>query len=629
MSDFMLTPEELRLKRRKRQRLILVLLFLAGMLALGFFGARPGMNAIKAWQARRHAEKAFAYIDTEKWAEARNEAVAAYQLRPTEPQALRAIARFLSRTRQADALDYWKQLAQKTPLTREDLRDEAAIALAAGDDPRAEAAVHELTSSKPEAADWLLAAQLSIQKGAPENARSLLENVFNDARATEREQLQAALFSLASSQNQAETNDAWSRVEKLSHGQSATALDALVMLARRALSDKTRSYPLSDKSSQARDDKTNNPPSPGYGVASQQPITDNQEPITSELAQRLASHPLAKAPQKLLALDLLEHADPSRRADLITRGIAEWKDADADSLAVLAEWLNGKGEYQRELDTIPLEKALQAHDLFLQHVDALGALGRWIDIKELLDNERYPLEPVVQRMYLARCNAQLGEKTAAENNWKRALEAAGGDPGKLMTLAEYAEKNGIRDVADSAYEAAVAASPKLRAAQQGRLRIAQASGDTQKIHGVLADMLAIWPNDPAIQNDEAYTRLLILVGSQQSEVRGRTADKEPITGNPELITISALAENLLQREPASLPHRTLLALARLRQNRAADALDVYANIQVSPRALTSSALAVHAAVLAANGKMDDAITEVKQIKREQLLPEEQALLPRN
>jgi len=34
-----------------------------------------------------------------------------------------------------------------------------------------------------------------------------------------------------------------------------------------------------------------------------------------------------------------------------------------------------------------------------------------------------PLDPVVQLMYLARCNAQLGEKTAAENNcsarWNR------------------------------------------------------------------------------------------------------------------------------------------------------------------------------------------------------------------
>ena len=146
----------------------------------------------------------------------------------------------------------------------------------------------------------------------------------------------------------------------------------------------------------------------------------------------------------------------------------------------------GKANILSSSTIIPLAKALQARDLFLQHLDALGALGRWIDIKNLLADERFPLDAVVQRMYLARCNAQLGEKTAAENNWKRALEAAGGDPGKLMTLAEYAEKNGILDVADSAYNAAVSEAPKLRAAHQGRLRLAQASGDKQKF-------MASWP----------------------------------------------------------------------------------------------------------------------------------------
>jgi len=57
---------------------------------------------------------------------------------------------------------------------------------------------------------------------------------------------------------------------------------------------------------------------------------------------------------------------------------------------------------------------LQARDLLMQHLDALGALGRWSEIKELLESDRYPLERVVQYMYLARCNAQLGEKTSAE-----------------------------------------------------------------------------------------------------------------------------------------------------------------------------------------------------------------------
>ena len=94
----MLTAEELRLRKQKQRRLVLVL----GL--VGFFAARPTRSAIKGWQARRHAVKAFAFMAEEKWQDARNEAVAAYQLRPTEPQALRAVARFLSRTRQALSL---------------------------------------------------------------------------------------------------------------------------------------------------------------------------------------------------------------------------------------------------------------------------------------------------------------------------------------------------------------------------------------------------------------------------------------------------------------------------------------------------------------------------------------------
>jgi hypothetical protein len=94
----------------------------------------------------------------------------------------------------------------------------------------------------------------------------------------------------------------------------------------------------------------------------------------------------------------------------------------------------------------------------------------------------------------------------------------------------------------------------------------------------------------------------------------------------ELIAIEKLAEQLVQREPASLPHRTLLALARLKQHRPIAALEVYSNIQVTPNALSPSALAVHAAVLNSNGKTEDAHTEAKQIKVENLLPEERMLI---
>src|SRR5437764_14081517 len=248
-------------------------------------------------------------------------------------------------------------------------------------------------------------------------------------------------------------------------------------------------------------------------------------------------------------------------------------------------------------------------------------------------------------MYLARCSAQLGEKAAAENNWQRALEAAAGDPGKLITLGDYAEKNGIADVAQSAFDNAVIQSPKLRLAQQGRLRLAQRSGEAKKIHVVLADMLKIWPNDDAVQNDEGYTRLLLLGSSNErgarSDQQGESSEllapssdlqtpsselRAPNSDLQALNELEQLAAKLVQKNPRSLPHRTFLALVRLKQNRAADALAVYENVSVARGALTPSALAVHAAVLAANGRAEEAKSEISQIRPDQLLQEEKSLI---
>src|SRR5205807_4034628 len=520
--EFMMTAEEIRLKRSKRRRVIIVAIAIVVVLMTGFFTTRPALNALKAWQARRHAAKAFAYIDNANWLEARKEASAAYQLRPTEPQSVRAIARFLSRTRQPDALEFWQQLEKLTPLTREDRQDEAAIAIVSGETSRAEIAVQALLESKgADPAGWLLAAQLAIQKGAADDAMSALGKVFNDTNATEQQQLQAALLELAlasgSEAIDARATDAWSRIEKISRGKSAAALDALVLLARRALSGQKSA---SDSASSSEE------PTARREGSGQPPARRGLHPggmSVVDLQHALEAHPLAKALQKLIALDLVEHVDTSRRDELIAQGIAQLKNGDANDLFALATWLNSKKEFEKTVEAIPLEKALLGGELFLQYLDALGGLERWGEIKQLLQGDRYPLDPVVQGMYLARCSAQLGEKAAAENNWQRALEAAAGDPGKLITLGDYAEKNGIVDVAQSAFDNAAIQSPKLRLAQQGRLRLAQHSGDAKKIHVVLADMLKIWPNDDAVQNDEGYTRLLLLGSSSE---RGARSDQQ-------------------------------------------------------------------------------------------------------
>src|SRR5436853_3344837 len=80
--DYMMTAEEIRLRTRKRRKILLLLLLVFVLGTIVFFGARPAANLIKGWQSRRHADKAFALIEQEKWNEARNEVTAAYQLRP-------------------------------------------------------------------------------------------------------------------------------------------------------------------------------------------------------------------------------------------------------------------------------------------------------------------------------------------------------------------------------------------------------------------------------------------------------------------------------------------------------------------------------------------------------------------
>ena len=86
--------------------------------------------------------------------------------------------------------------------------------------------------------------------------------------------------------------------------------------------------------------------------------------------------------------------------------------------------------------------------------------------------------------------------------------------------------------------------------------------------------------------------------------------------------IVKLAEKMVRDEPASLPHRTLLALALLKQNRAQDALAVYANLKVPSKAVSASAVAVHALALASTGRKDEARAEIAKVPSNRLLPEE-------
>lgn len=588
--DFILPRQNRRHRLRKLRRYFVITLSALLLLVVGILAVSPVRNGIRSWQAKRHAGHALALIDQKKWTEARDEASAAYHLRPNQPEALRAVARLLSRAGQAGALEFWKTLDSVAQLTSADLREEAGVALKVNDLAAASEAVRRLLEShreKPTPADFLLAADLWARKREYVKATRFAEKTLIDPSATRREQLQSTLIletvirsgSRGLVTNSKQIDDALSSIAA---GNDDVALDALSTLAQYALAPAT-------------DSKTS-PPVP-----------------IDELIRKIDNHPLATVSHKLVAADLEISQKPSQRAQIEQREIDRWKDSNDENLSVLAAWLFQHGEYQRLLDTIPLQRAVLARELFLQHVNALGALGRWDDIRKILESERYPLDPVIQHMYLAHCQAQQGQQLGADNNWQRAIEEAAGDLTRLLLLGDYAEKNGALKVAMTAYEAASAVSSKSRAAQLGRLRVAYASGETAKLHSILEALLKIWPNDNSLKNDEVYTRLLLL-----------PADTKP--GLSQLKAIEAIAQGLLEEEPSSLPHRTVLGLVFLKENRPYTALNLYAGLNVPQKDLTPSSVVVHSAVLAATGHDVEARTEAEHVPQTKMLPEERELI---
>ena len=70
----------------------------------------------------------------------------------------------------------------------------------------------------------------------------------------------------------------------------------------------------------------------------------------------------------------------------------------------------------------------------------------------------------------------------------------------------------------------------------------------------------------------------------------------------------------------------MLALARLKQNHTAEALSIYKDINVPKAAVTTSSIAVHAAVLAAAGHKEQAREEFSHLPADKLLPEEAELM---
>jgi hypothetical protein len=593
--DLDLTPPE-EIRARRIRRFVLLGALIACVLGVAIYFAAPTIGGvIKAWQSRRLAREAFVLIDQKKWTEANAKARDAYLLRPTEPESWRAIARLASRTSQPTAaLEWWKRVDEVHRLTVEDRRDFAGAALAAGELATAGTQIDQLLAQREGTApmDILLAGQLAVRRSDALLTVDYAERTLADKRARPYEILSAAILVLSVTNPESPRHiSAWKRIEDLARDpRNAASLDALVFLAHQQSLAPSR---LTGKDT---------PFSLRAGTAS--PPVTTMGPV--EVANALEKHPDARPSHQLLALGLRAQQDPALASQYVADAVERFGGGDDETLAALAAWLNSVRRADKTLQVLPLDRALRRQDLYLAHVDALAALERWPEVKEVLSSERFPLEPVLQHMYLAFARTRLGEATAATNEWQRALEAAN-TPEKLLALAGYAGQNHANDVADSAYSEAIKLAPKNREAYAGRLRLALAAERTAQGQTIAAEIVKMWPDDAAARNQNDYLRLLLGASGDAAEAVGRQA------------------QILVDQEPLNWSARATLGLARLRLGRNADALAVFRNIRATGSE-PPGALAVRAAILAVNGYTEGARNDAHNLGQEHLLPEERALI---
>ncbi|MCW5552622.1 MAG: hypothetical protein KIS67_10755 [Verrucomicrobiae bacterium] len=469
----------------RRWRPLLLWLLAVSLLLAGVCAIRPAYVAFKGWRTRALAAQAERLMGEGRWPQAAEKAQAAWLLKPTEPAALRALARTLTHNTNVTALQLWQQLSASGHASVQDRRAFVELAIRLGSPRLALGELRQLLADSPhEPAHLWLASQCFAALG--DRAQTL--HYATRARLHDPGNRQYQLFLASLRYDSSETdkraearNDVWS----LANEDSQLGLEALGFLARRP-----------DLSLEQR----------------------------REILSRLEQHPLAGITHRLMILEQRMLLAPEQREAILNQAVNHYRTiSDPAALNSFAVWLNQREEYERTLVALPFETALQRRELFLPHADALASLGRWEELGRILDGRRVPLETVFVEAFQARCATKTGNAPAAAAHWRRALLSAERKPEQLHWLARYAEKAEELARARKAWRMLIGCVTDARPAYQALLELTAKSGEATELADLLDEMSRRWPDDPALAWGQA--RL------QQLQSQSRTGDAQTSDAN--------------------------------------------------------------------------------------------------
>ncbi len=552
---------------RNRKRFVILLMGWVCLILGVVIGATRTYHAVKRWRAQQLAAQSTVCLAKSNLLESQRKVQAALLLDPKEPAVLRAAVKTQAAAGRMGAIPIWQRLLALGQASIQDRRDYVEFCLKLKRLTLAEAELRKLTLEFPhDAANLWLFSQLSLARG------DVFQSIEFASQAVDSEPSNRR-YRLFLNSVQFDTEDpsvrqaVRQRVWEIAQGPDAVGLEAIVFLARRSdlcPSEIGKVFGLFEKHSEA-----------------------------------IRTH-------WLLRLDLELRLEPTRKAALLQAAEERSRTGTETEFAEFIVWLNGHREFEQVLKSLPMDRAMQRRDLFILRMDALGGLDRWQEIQGILGRANLPVSPTLLQAFKARTLSQLGQTNDAGFAWRRALQAAADHVEELEFLFEYACRNQEPTCAIRAYRTLLRVAPDALPTQAALPQFLAQRGATTDLRDLAEELSSRSPQIAAFRNDLAYLNLLLGKDIEASK---------------------RIAEGLVAENPWFLSMRTTLALACLRLNEPARALEAYGEVRHDWTHAMPAHQAVYIATLFANQKSDRARQMVANLPLESLRVEERALIP--
>lgn len=542
-------------------------------LAVWWFGP-PLVRHARAWVADHYSASAGQALEKQEWSAAYQALEKARAWDSQRPMLLRGTVNFLNVTggEPATILHYLTLLEKAGQITDQDLVLKGQLHVKLADAAAALAVFHQLPADAA-------------------NRRPALELLANIQRLQGDSQLAEKTLRRALS---LDVNDSMCRLRLALMDQSA-AFPEMREQARRSL------WQIAEGQDQAA------------LLAIEQLARDAQltPPEAGVLMRLINAHPQKSEETRFVVLSGLLRCRPELRRETVQTEVARMKKLDSEQLRPGLAWLLREKEAQSVVELRPRDFFIKSAGLVEVYLQALGALGRWEDVEQMLTRPAgMPVSSAFVSYWRAMAVRKLDDDIVrVRQHLASVYEGSGrGRDGPLAaSAAALAEEAGVWDVAAQLYEGLAENQPKAALPMLEKVRdMALRNHDTDKVLSVTARLLALRPENHVYGIDDLYMHLLAGVDLEKC-----------------LIRLEKLAASKRKTDDDHLCR----ALAAFRFGRLTEARAHLETIR-DPVVLSVGRRAVHAGLLSACGQVGRAFQIAEQVPTALLLKEEHRFLAR-